>query len=49
MTKTQARIRRLRKAIGTGPHAASFNPELHLRAVLKAIGDQAALAELGKK
>jgi hypothetical protein len=45
----QARIGRLRAAIGEGPHAFGFRPNQHLRNVLSAIGDQAAIALLERE
>ena len=51
MTTTPAseRISRLRHAIGDGPHAASFNADKHLRAILETLKDKAALELLRKK
>lgn len=46
--QTQERILRLKAAIGEGPHAASFNADQHLKAILVTLKDDQAL-ELLKK
>ena len=48
-TAAEQRIRRLRDAIGEGPHSFTFRPNMHLRNILAAIGDQDAIALLKRE